>query len=378
MEGPRRRSLSASSPRPVQFMDTGMAEKSRPARTRRELFSTIAKRLGDNQEILERTGKPSLKQLKVFWLEVNPTFRPAPPTERGWQQTDHQFYLHGGMGKDGSGVVWLDTSVDRTWYVYTFEEREETDRIIRTDLLSQRGVDRYWLAEPFLDRIQRDSGYSSRGFGFSFAGVLGGEDEADRPHLSAKFWLGIDVPEEHRKFLALAEKTFSKSSVRLGRKSKDPSFHGSGILMEVYSQGITTITTSEDVDETLSLVSTIGTRYTEELRKLEGERERFPRPVEFRFNTPIKLDRLRQLLESGVGGPGLWMQRYASDSGIHRYTGVDLHTHELLNLDVAEDYAYLVTSRKGCMNAAPRLMTISAEKMSGKTEMSYEGRPLFA
>jgi len=152
----------------------------------------------------------------------------------------------------------------------------------------------------------------------------------------------------------------------------------SGLLLEVYAEGCMTVTTSDDPEEVLGLANEVGQRYREELGEMETQRLRSPRPIELNFGMTINLERFQNLIESGQGQTGLWMQRYEVEDGMHRYTGADLHTNELINLDVGPDYAYLVTQRKGCMNAAPRLMVVSAQRISGKTGLYYEGAPLFA
>ena len=164
----------------------------------------------------------------------------------------------------------------------------------------------------------------------------------------------------------------------MGRESHRPDSRVSGLLIEVYAAGSMTVTASEDPEEVLGLASEIGQSYRKDLTEMETRRLRSPRPVELNFGMPIDLERFQNLVEAGQGQARLWMQRYDVEDGLHRYTGVDLHTNEFLNLDVGSDYAYLVTQRHGCMNVAPRLMTISAERISGKTSLFYEGVPLFA
>jgi hypothetical protein len=348
------------------------------ARTRQEFFDTVQRRLGENHELLQSTGKPSSNQFKVFWLEVNSKHSPTPTPTRLWRKLEAGFFFRVDGTPDGQNRLWLDTSSDRIWYVYTFGRRTEVEAILRRDLLSQRGVDRVWLAERFLEAVQKRHGYTGRGFRFSFRGALyGSRGQEDMPRFSGKFWLGNEVSEEQRRFLGLAETTFSKSSLRMGRLAHADTA-GTGVLLEVYARGHMTVTTSEDTDEVLGLINQIGTTYVGELERLEAKREKFPRPVEYKFGMKLDLERFRAQVESGVGPTKLWMQRYSQEDGLDRYTGVDLHTNDLVNLDLADTYGYLVGRPEGCMNAAPRMMTLSAEFLSGKTDMYYEGAQLFA
>jgi len=349
-------------------------------RTRKELFAAISDRLGDNQKLLETTGKPSLQQLKVFWLEVNREYSPRPAPGSPWEPTESRFYTRLDTSQETQNHMWLDATNDRIWYVYTFADRKFASSVIQSELTSQRGVDRVWLAEDFLESIRQRKGYQGRGFGFSFKGILARESsEEELPRFSAKFWLGSTEPTpEQNAFLALAKETFSAASLRMGRSSSNPNFGGSGVLLEVFARGHMTVTTSEDPEEVIGLINEIGSTYASELGQIEARRLRFPRPVEFGFHTSLDLERFRGIVESGLGPTRLWLQRYEVDGDLHRYTGVDLHTNQLLNLDVAPSFGYLVVRKSGCMNAAPRLMTISTELLSSKTSMFFEGAQMFA
>ena len=348
--------------------------------TRKELFAAIADRLGENQRLLETTGKPSLQQLKVFWIETNQAHAPSPVAGSPWIITEPHFYTRLGVESKQQNHMWLDAANPRIWYLYTFAPTSVTAKIIESELTPSKGIDRVWLSERFLESIQKRGGYTSRGFGFSFEGILADETaESDFPRFSAKFWLGNHpIPRAQDDFLRHAERTFSKSSLRLGRPSWQGSRGASSLLIEIYARGHMTVTTSDDPEETLGLVNEIGTSYAGGLESLEEQRSRFPRPIEYGFGSELDLERFRAVVESGVGPTRLWLQRYEVDRELHRYTGVDLHTNEIVNLDVAPSYAYLVVQKSGCMNAAPRLLTISSEMLSSKTGMFLEGVEMFA
>lgn len=343
--------------------------------TRQELFAAIDRRLTANQEALERR-EPAQGHLKVFWLEVNPEFSPAPSPHAGWRSLGDDLYLW--LDQDQSeGHVWLDVSGSRIWYAYTFGTRKNTNQLLRTTLLNQRGVDRVWLAEGFMERVQRRAGYENRGFRIFFQDALI-PNRSDRPRFSAKFWVGPELAPRHREFLGQAADLFSKTSMRMGRESERSDTDASGALVELYSEGAITVNASEDPEEILGLIREIGEEYERELTEMEERREKSARPVEFVFKTEIKLDRFQRMVQAGQGKTRLWMQRYEIDDDLHRYSGVDLHTNQLVRLDVAPEYAYLVTEKDGCMNAAPRFMTVSAKRLAGRTDLFYEGAKVFA
>jgi hypothetical protein len=348
-------------------------------RTRKDLASFISDRLTTNREAQVTTGKYRVHQLKVFWVEVNPEHRPTSGFSSEWLLTDHDFLVHPGTSPDGDETIWLDIGNPRIWYAFSFARRERVEKVLRDEILQITGLDRVWLTEQFMDRVKKAHSYQGRGFGIFFRDSLADTPiPYERPRFSAKFWLGPSIPEGHQEFLSVAEGTFSKSSVRLGRPSVDPDSKVSGLLMELYAEGSLTINISEDPEEVLGLVREVGEDYARELATMEASRQRTPRPIELRFRQSINLDRFQRLVQTGVGKTRLWMQEYEKDDGLRRYVGVDLHTKELINLDVAEEYAYLTTESDGCMNAAPRLMTLSAQRLSGKTELFYEGAQLFA
>lgn len=348
-------------------------------RTRKELASFIADRLTTNREAQEKTGTYRVHQLKVFWLEVNREHSPSVSFGPAWTTTDHDFHVFAGEPPGEDSTMWLDTGNSRIWYAFSFARREKLERILRDQMLSVAGIDRVWLTEQFMDRVKKEHAYQGRGFGIFFRDSLAESPVPyERPRFSAKFWLGPSIPDRHKAFLTSAEGTFSRSSLRLGRPSEDPDSKVSGLLLELYAEGSLTINISEDPEEVLGLIREVGEEYARQLSVMESSRQRTPRPIELKFAQPINLDRFQRLVRTGIGKTRLWMQEYESDEELRRYIGVDLHTKELINLDVAPDYAYLTTEREGCMNAAPRLMTLSAQRLSGKTEIYYEGSQLFA
>ncbi len=350
----------------------------RIAKTRTELFGQISRRLEANTELLRRTAgePPEARLLKVFWIEVNPDHTPSPQFTRAWRETDRRFFV---FARNGSPTIWLDASDDRIWRAFSFGSTKRVDLILKRAFFRRRGFDRVWLTEPFLEKLRRSHGYQDRGFRLSFRDALSeAKNPSERPRFSAKFWLGEEIPEKQRRFLEAAREAFSKSSLRMGRESRRPDSRVSGLLVEAYARGSMTVTASEEPEEVLGLANEIGRGYRTELTEMESRRDKSSRPVELDFATTVNLERFQRLVEAGQGQTRLWMQRYEVEDGLHRYTGVDLHTNELINLDIGPDYAYLVTRRRGCMNAAPRLMTISAEGISGKTSLFYEGVPLFA
>jgi len=347
-------------------------------RTRKELVSFISERLTLNREAQEETHRYRVNQLKVFWLEVNRERNVEAPSGPGWSLTDKDFYLYSGLTGE-NGTIWLDASNPRIWYAYSFAKRDSVEKVLRDQILSGAGVDRVWLTEQFMERVRHTHGYQGRGFGIFFQNALTDPRlPYDRPRFSAKFWLGPSIPPRQKAFLDSAEAAFSRSSLRLGRQSEDSESKASGLLMELYSEGSLTVNISEDPEEVLGLVREVGEDYAKDLTTMESSRLRTPRPIELRFLEPIKLDRFQRLVQTGIGDTRLWMQEYEEDEDLRRYTGVDLHTNELIDLDVAPEYAYLTTEREGCMNAAPRLMTLSAQRLSGRTELYYEGAKLFA
>lgn len=348
-------------------------------RTRKELASFISERLTTNREAQEKTGTYRVHQLKVFWLEVNREHHPSATFGTGWSTTDRDFHVFVGGPPEEDNTIWLDTGNQRIWYAFSFARRETVERMLRDQMLNVAGIDRVWLTEQFMDRVRKDHGYQGRGFGIFFRDSLAESPiPYERPRFSAKFWLGPSIPDRHKTFLDSAEGAFSRSSLRLGRPSGNTESKVSGLLLELYAEGSLTINISEDPEEVLGLIREVGEEYSRQLSVMESSRQRSPRPIELKFVQPINLDQFQRLVRTGVGKTRLWMQEFESDAELRRYIGVDLHTKELINLDVAPEYAYLTTERDGCMNAAPRLMTLSAQRLSGKTEIYYEGAQLFA
>lgn len=343
-------------------------------RTRKEFFQSLNEKL--------TTQSADQFHFKAFWLEVNSKLHPTLAPRDGWEQVERGFYIWRQQGPESTEpvVVWMDTSSPRIWVAYSFGSRKQIEKVLRTTVLRQKGVDRVWLPEPFLENLMKRNGYTDRGFRFSFIDSLAKPSvQKELPRFSAKFWIGDSpLPDAHQSFVSVASQTFTKSSLRMGRSPPDGEAGRSGLLLEVYSRGHMTVSSSDDPEEIQSLIGDIGETYAGSLGSLEARRIDFPRVVDFKFHTKLNLRRFQEMIESGVGPTRLWMQKYDTDGDLQRYVGVDLHTNDDVGLDIAESYAYLTVARNGCMNAAPRLMTLSSSRLSSRTDMSFEGVPLFA
>lgn len=339
---------------------------------RKELFTLIGSVSESNRKYFSRYGNWKSPQIKVFWIEVNKQYINNLIQQSGSEKIDRDLFEI----NYNEDRFWLDTSDERLWQIFTFAESGKTNQMINNKITKYRGADRAWFTEIFLKKIQKHFGYDNRGFGIKFKDSLSFEEPTS--DFSAKLWLGKSCTSRQKKFLKAAQDTFSVSTIRFGHKEHIDNTNISGKLYELYYNGHLTVNTCDDLEDFFSLINYIKHFYRDEIEFLEKEFNKKPTFVEVIFTDKIDPDGFTLISYAGKGKLKLWLEPFEKEKDIIRYAGVDLHTGDFVNIDLADRYSYLTASKGSCMNFAPRFGTLASRYLSTGTQIKYDGVDIFA
>jgi len=341
-------------------------------RDRKELFALLRSVSESNRKYFSRYGSWKSPQIKVFWIEVNEkyinnliAFSEAIKIDKNLFEIYYE-----------DDRYWLDTSDKRIWQIFTLAKTESAEKMIRNKITKYRGADRLWFTEKFMEKIQNHFGYTNRGFGIKFKDGLSFEKPVS--YFSAKLWIGKSYTSRQKKLLETARDTFSISTIRFGINESQDDTNISGKLYELYYSGHLTVTTCDDLEDTFLLLNYIKKSYRREIEFLEREFMKKPNFVEVIFSEKIDRNGFAVISSIGKGNLKLWLEPYEEDGDLTRYAGVDLHTGDFVQIDLADDYSYLSASKGACMNFAPRFGTLASRYMTAGTRIMYDGVDLFA
>ncbi|HHD15530.1 MAG TPA: hypothetical protein ENK47_02360 [Euryarchaeota archaeon] len=336
---------------------------------RKGLHSLISSVNESNRDYYSRFGNWVSPQIKVFWLEVNQNYNVEE--KLGLEPLDRNLFEL--VVEDD--IFWVDTTNPRIWEIYTLSSTRNTEKKLIALSRGIKGVDKAWFTQSFMRRIQKEMGFSDRGFGIKYRDLL--SNEKDTNNFSAKFWFGRRSLKSMEPVLDNLEKSFSISSIRFGKNISCDERNLTGQLYEFYYNGHLTVTTCDDTEEMFNLISMIRDLYLENLVYLEKENKRKPALIEVTFSEEIDRDGFDVLTQVGKRDLNLWLQPYHSESDMNRYCGVDMHTGDFINLDLGNDYSYISADKNSCMNVAPRFGTLSARYLSTSTNIYHDGVELF-
>lgn len=335
-------------------------------RDRKELYSLLTSIGNSDVSLYSKYGPWTNPQIKVFWLEVDEKALSRVVDISGMEPIDRNLYGF----KYRNDQFWIDTRNSRIWEIFTLSTTEATNAMIKRNFTNNLGVDRTWFTQRFMTGIEKRTGFVNRGFGIKYRDIFSPRN--DRTDFSAKFWIGKNNVQDD--LLERIKERFSISSTRFGKSE-----HGRpGQLYELFYNGHMTISASDDMEETFFLISTIGDHYSSSLRDLEKRNMERPTFVEVTFSSKIDREGFDSISQTGRGEMKLWLQQYGMENDLSRYSGVDLHTGDFVQIDMADKFSYISTEQKGCMNIAPRFGTLSSRYLSTMSTLYHDGVEIFA
>ena len=349
-------------------------------------MSTIPSTLYAFRELLqasfteEKSGNKILKEeenagksLKAYLIESHrDIFEIRIPGYSEWKRypDSHKWFYSFDLDNNANYFI-VDTSSSRIFIFYSLIDVKYADSLIEKTVKSTRGLDYCWLSRGLLESFHKLSGWYEKGIGLRYKNALADSD--DRATLSLKAWYGSNRLMGWEKFIENAKDTVTITSIRWKKIVEGDT----RITSEWYNYGKVTITASEDIDETLLIITHMARKYENMLVEATKLRDGSHGAFEFNFTQKIDLQAFSTAVGMGKADFNLWLTEVYSEPGFRRFRGVDMHTWDVIFFDLAEDYAYLTIPGNGCVNAAPRIATIQGEYTTGKTQIYFNGDEIF-
>lgn len=303
--------------------------------------------------------------LKVQLIEVNTDEIPNINGFTTWERLDgtNSWY----MCYNSSEFYVINKVNGRVWALYSLSK---IDSFIRTTGAWINGnllLDNCWTSASMIQNMINNKGWTEGGIGLRYEDCT--TPSVDRTSVSIRAWYGNDAGV--RGLFSEARDDFSISSLRLKSNSDDET------KSEWYTNGRITVNSSEDVDTVIYTIGEIANHYYRELEQATKWRNEENGSFEFSFSRKVNLDNYESRVSKGTKDMKMWMIKTEGSKDFFRFGGVDLHTWDRIILDMGCEFAYMTIPGNGCVNAAPRLVTVQGETVTGKTKVFYNGDEIF-
>jgi hypothetical protein len=260
---------------------------------------------------------------------------------------------------------YLDISDERFWKLHSLYDSIVTEQAIKKLVENNYSrLDYAWLPSNLLEKYMELG--SNTGFGVKFKNkFLYNEDEYSIKDISMRFWGGgaREVINDLRKNPRLVEGV-SLSSIGINYLQE-----GGFCKESITSLSKFTLMKGDLIDSHFNLVQKIKNDYSEKLSLLESK-YRFTltkdraglkfsgSPLYIDFSKPIEnLSRFIDILVSSKMPFRISGISQKVDSSYFRVFGVDLHTYDLVNLEITPNWMAIYLNHNTCGNVVTRLVT---------------------
>jgi hypothetical protein len=342
-------------------------------RSFKEFTRLIQSVLENDEARLTQFGIQSPTQLKAYLIEA----RGTTPLDQGspsgpWISLDSKGWYVAEADSEPN-TFYLDATDKSVWKLYSLRDATESHRMVEKWVSAWRGLDHCWLTRGQLLHWEGQTSWQRRGLGLKFADGLTAEEEQE--NFSLKAWYGAS----HRLaslegILTTAQNQFAINSVRWQKIS------GGSVSMsaEWYSDGTVTFNRAASVEDAILAVTTLANRYSDGLAHATELKGSTLGAFEVDFSQPVALDAFSEVAARGASPMRLWLVETESSDSMKRFSGVDMHTWDRVLIDLSSDHAFVTVPGNGCVNAVPRIATLQGEDNAGKTEILFDGAPVFA
>lgn len=303
--------------------------------------------------------------LKVQLIETNTTIPPVFPGYSNWEQLDDTIHWYCCHNPEGQFLI-LHKYSSRVWSIYSLMKVSSFNSVLDSWVKNSIDIDRCWLPLTYLQKFEKEEKWKERGIGIKYSDEF--NDSENGSPVSIKAWYGRN--DRLDQALNLLKEEFSVSSIRYKESE-------SSIVSEWYSSGKITFNAGDDIEQVIDSVNGMLEKYGSELETVTKIRNSERGSFELNFSQKIDLDKFTETVQKGRSNLQLWMTETETYEDFRRFRGVDMHTWDRLFIDLGEKYAYLTVPGNGCVNAAPRMVTLHGETIGGKTKVLYNGNELF-
>ena len=300
----------------------------------------------------EPPGRGGLRELRAYVIEANAGIpRSGRSAGVGWKLTDtgvDKIKIMRICAGDAACEFYADTSDKRFCVLHTAARPGDADRAVAAiTCMDGLLLDRAWLPDPLLRALAKKSGGGAlRGFGARYAGGLFGDE---RPRsledldLSINGSMACELDGHMRRDPRLAG-AMAYGKIRLVHGVEaGPSDY---IHDEIGRDGCIAVKRGRSVRDHLHMVDAARDLYAaviggiEECRpgstRRNGEQEIAGEPLYFAFEKPLQDTRrfIDRLLDSARPFR-LWGLESEIDDGYYNVAGMDLHTGDPMNFEIA-------------------------------------------
>lgn len=329
--------------------------------TLREFKTKFVKNLSDNVDSADYSKS---SHLKIQLVESNKFEIPKIDGYSPWKPFEDT--IHWYCCSRESDFIVVNKYSDRVWAIFSLMRVDAFNKTIKKWIHDSFDLDKCWIPSSRIKKIGISNEWVERGVGLRYHDLS--SDENSQSKFSMKAWYGsneviTDAIEELKNNFAVSSYRFKNDST--------------SSVSEWYSDGRITFNSSDDSEIVIESVNQVMKYYDDELSRVTSLRDEHRGSFEFRFKQKINLNGYSNLVSGGKSELQLWMVEVESLPDFRRYRGVDMHTWDRIFLDLGDDYAYMTIPGKGCVNAAPRLISIQGETLLGKTNVYYNGDEIF-
>lgn len=332
---------------------------------RKELRSVLSSALEKNNEDDELDFR---KKIKTYVIESNFPEVNASSVKGFFQIEDTEDQslkiLKANLSAKNSLRFYLDISDKRFWKLHSLYDSVATEDVIKK-LVEQNysRLDYLWFSSNLLEKYM---GFGKQtGFGLRFKNKFSpnGNDEEIKD-MTMRIWGGgtKDVIDNLRTNDRLV-KGISLSSIGVNH-----SVEGGFTKENISNSGKFTVVTGNSVDSHFTIVEKIKQDYSEKIRQIEEQRisvEKNGAGLKFKgsslfidFDKPLEdIQSFTDKLISATNPFRLAGTKQYLDNNHARVFALDLHSNDLLNLEITPNWMSIALGHNSCGNVVMRLLT---------------------
>ena len=267
---------------------------------------------------------------------------------------------------DAACEFYADVSDKRLCVLHTAACPDDAERAVAA-ITGMDGIplDRMWLADPLPEALAREAGGL-------FGGGNPGSPAGPGPGIGGSASLGTEGRAGRNPRAAGAPECGGIGAAR-GGELAEPGRIRAGIGAE----GFLAARRGESVQEHLRMVDAARRLYAGVIEGIEecrlglarrgGGRGIGGEPLHFRFGDPLRDERRFIARLFGSDGPfRLWGLESEIDDGYYSVAGIDLHTWDPVNFEIAGDMMRVYLSEGSCGNTVMRLLCNLQERLGAR------------
>jgi hypothetical protein len=343
----------------------------------RAVCSSVISNTQDQEELDHR------KKLKTYLIESNISHVSSDSVKGfGIENTEDSSLkiLKAKLNEKTVLKFYLDVDDSRFWKLHSLYDSSITERII-TQLVMQNHskLDFVWMCSTLLEKYMRYG--KNTGFGIKFKNAFIKKDNDEiMKDVSMRFWGGgaKEVVDDLRNNPRL------KQGINLSAIGLNHQIEGGFAKENISNFGRFTVMKGDSVDSHFNIVQKIKTDYSSTLNLIE-EKYRMKTdkkengfklsgsPIYIDFKTPIEdVDAFVDKMVSSTNPFRLSGVKRKVDNNFHRVFGIDLHTNDLVNLEVTPNWMSIYLSSTSCGNVVTRLLTNIQTHLTSQVELKGE------